>query len=80
MIFWAISSSSRRGKLIKKWSFCTIFGTDLFFDTISSDRPEEISRYALGVEILQFETGAGPNLEFSISGARTEGGGMLRRR
>ena len=65
---------------MKKSLFCTIFGTDLFFDTISSVEAREISRYALGAEILQFETGAGPNLEFSNSGARTEGGGMLRRR
>ena len=38
--------------------------------------PREISRYALGAEILQFETGAGPNFEFQLSGAKTEGGGI----
>ena len=71
------NSESLRGKLIKKWSFCTIFGTDLFFDTISSVQSEEISRYALGAEILQFENCFAINFEFLLSGARTEGGGIV---
>ena len=70
------NSDSLCRKLIKKRLFCIIFGTDLFFNTISRVGPEEISRYALGAEILQFETGAGPNFEFSNSGTKTEGGGI----
>ena len=80
-LFWEqISSSSNRGKLIKKGSDDTILGRNLFFDTISPVQPEEISRSAIGAEILKFETTLGPNFKFTLSWARTEGGRMLRRR
>ena len=70
------NSDSPRGKLIKKSSFCSIFGTDLLFDTISRVGSREISRYALGAEILQFENCFAINFEFQLSGPRTEGGGI----